>query len=134
MSPWTSFTSGNAVQNILFHRGLLWAATSGGVVVWDVEQKIYRKYTTLDGLPSNSTEPMAVGPDDALWLSTASGIGRYDFSNGTWQVFTLTYVLDDNLVQDIALGPEQDAKLRPMDVENSNRLCYCGGGKEQAWR
>jgi len=56
---WTVFTDGNQIRDLLIVGDDLWAATEGGVVRWNMEKGTYQKYTTADGLMSNSVQAIA---------------------------------------------------------------------------
>jgi ligand-binding sensor domain-containing protein len=103
---WTTFTNATDVYNLLFHDGLLWAATAGGLVVWDIEEGVHVKYTALDGLASNHVQGVVAGPDGGLWFATWRGINRYDPAAGTWQTFTETNSIGDGFVSSMAVGPD----------------------------
>jgi streptogramin lyase len=86
---WYAFTAVNDVSDLAFHDGLLWAATDGGVVAWDVQRGSYVKYTTADGLAGNNVQAIAVGPDGTLWFGTyGDGVSRYDPVSGAWRTFS----------------------------------------------
>ena len=101
---WQVFTSANQVNDLAVQGGILWAATEGGLVRWDIEKCTYAKYTTLDGLPRNSVNAVEVGSDGALWLGTSDGLIRWD--GRQWSSFQEQVPGD---VHDIAVG--QDGTL-----------------------
>jgi len=51
---WQTLSSGNKVLDLLVTGNEVWTATTGGVVRWNAEDGTYRRYTTLDGLASNT--------------------------------------------------------------------------------
>ncbi|MEN8113908.1 MAG: hypothetical protein ABFS21_05925 [Actinomycetota bacterium] len=63
----------------------LWAATSGGLVEWDVATGDFVLYTERDGVPGRHIDTVEIAPDGTVWTVGAGWIGRYD---GSWQVFT----------------------------------------------
>ncbi len=104
---WSQFTNGNRVYDLLFDNGLLWTATSGGVVVWDPATGQALNYTTLDGLGSNAVSAVERGPDGALWFGTwCCGVSRYDPATGDWRTFSTGDGLADDFVLAVAAGPD----------------------------
>jgi hypothetical protein len=101
---WTQHTNGNWINDLLFYQGNLWAATRGGVIVWDSATGRYNKYTTLDGLVSNMVITVELGPDRTLWFGTWGGVSHYDPTTGRWQNFTVANGLAHDIVTVMAVG------------------------------
>ena len=59
---WTVFSNGNEVNDLHVYGNELWAGTTGGLVVWDIEKAAYRKYTSNNGL--GATYVLTVFRDD----------------------------------------------------------------------
>ncbi|MBI5384112.1 MAG: hypothetical protein HZA90_05435 [Verrucomicrobia bacterium] len=51
--------------------GVLWFGTGGGLARWD--EKVWRVFTTRDGLPSNVVRALADDREGALWIGTEGG-------------------------------------------------------------
>jgi ligand-binding sensor domain-containing protein len=110
------FTSGNQINNLLISGNELWAATTGGLVRWDIQKGTYRKYTVADGLPGNFAGSMTQDQQGNLWF-TDVGVSRFDGTH--FQNFTPK----DGLVSDglsitcdhkdniITGGPESSLRL-----------------------
>ncbi|MDZ7290434.1 MAG: hypothetical protein ONB44_14410 [candidate division KSB1 bacterium] len=71
----------------------VWAATTGGVLLWDANRKAFRKFTNTDGLRQNITK--AVGRDQRgrIWIVLATGTiaqptGLIDVYDPAKNVFT----------------------------------------------
>jgi len=56
--------------------GILWAATSGGVVRYDGHH--FTTLTKSDGLAGNSVTSIHCDPDGVMWFGTTSGLSRYN--------------------------------------------------------
>ncbi|MEM7110952.1 MAG: two-component regulator propeller domain-containing protein [Chloroflexota bacterium] len=84
-SNWTSFTHAGQVNDVAVRDNLLWAATDGGVVAWELAGDGVVKYTTEHGLAANRVRALAFAPDGVLWVATTNGIGRFD--GQSWQAF-----------------------------------------------
>ena len=61
---WEVFTSKNDVQDIALAGNTLWAATTGGVVAWNLGDNSYTSYTTVDGLLSCNINQVAMGSNN----------------------------------------------------------------------
>ncbi len=104
---WRAYTNGDSVQDVTFYRGLLWAATTGGVMVWDTETGEHHNYTTLDGLPAIKMYAIEGASDGALWIAPkGEGISRFHPLEGTWQTFTEAHGLGNYYVEDLVAGPD----------------------------
>jgi ligand-binding sensor domain-containing protein len=104
-AKWTTISNGNDVRQVAFdEHGALWAATSGGVVRWNLADGTYTKYTTADGLVDNEVNGVAVAPDGALWFATDGGVSR--LKGQRWQSYTEADGLNSDWVNDVAVGPD----------------------------
>lgn len=86
---WTTFGDTNDIRALAFEGSFsLWAATSGGVVRWDLttDPPTYTVFTIDHGLPSNLVFSVAVDQVGVKWFGTDRGLARFDDS--TWQTFT----------------------------------------------
>ena len=96
---WTSYTYAGPMRDLALGDGLLWAATDGGLVVWDGAGNAAR-FTTEHGLPANRVTSLAIGADGAIWAGTVAGLGRYD--GRAWQTFTAADGLPADAIRDLA--------------------------------
>ncbi|MGD9099814.1 MAG: hypothetical protein PVF45_04985, partial [Anaerolineae bacterium] len=78
-----NYTNGNYVREIALYDGVLWAATSGGVVAWDLATGDAVKYTVLDGLPTNDVEAVAACPIPEMRIIFATEYGLVLFDPAT---------------------------------------------------
>jgi ligand-binding sensor domain-containing protein len=97
---WTSYTYTGPINDLALSNGLLWAATDGGLVVWDGTGASVR-FAAEHGLAGNRVTSVAVGADGAIWAGTRSGLSRYD--GRAWQTFTITAGLPDDRVNDVVV-------------------------------
>jgi sugar lactone lactonase YvrE len=75
----------NDVNDLAFAPGgQLWAATSAGLVEWDLATGDYTVVGEEQGLPARQVEEVEIAPDGAVWSVGNGWIARYD---GSWQVF-----------------------------------------------
>lgn len=66
--------------------GIIWVGTASGLICFDPRTRETVKYTTFNGLPSNSVSSIESDVDGNLWISTNSGVTcldrqSYSFSN-----------------------------------------------------
>ena len=54
--------------------GVLWAATTLGLVRFDIANESVKTYTVEDGLPINSTCSVEIASDGKIWVSTDDGL------------------------------------------------------------
>lgn len=59
------------------HKGV-WIGTRSQGVIYYVNEKEWKQYTTEDGLASNSVSTVMVSSDSAVWVATDKGISRFD--------------------------------------------------------
>ena len=71
--------AGNAVYTILRTRsGELWIGSSKGLNRFDEETNSFTRYSTKNGLPSDTIICMLEDGDGYLWLSTNNGLSKFD--------------------------------------------------------
>jgi len=89
---WRIFSNANFVNGIAVYDGVLWAATEGGVVAWDLASDQAVKYTPLDGLGHLSTYDVVVCPmpEPTVVVATDTGLSLYDIGSGTWNNTPIT--------------------------------------------
>lgn len=71
---------GYTVREVLEDRqGNLWVGTQeGGLLLFDRKTEKYKRYTTVDGLPSNTVLRILEDKKGDLWMSTYNGLSRFD--------------------------------------------------------
>lgn len=102
---WTSYTYAGPIRDLAQSNGLLWAATDGGLVVWDATGAAAR-FNVEHGLPANRVTSVAIGADGAVWAGTVAGLGRYD--GRAWQTFTTADGLPADAIRDLAVDLDGD--------------------------
>ncbi|MCQ4167247.1 EAL domain-containing protein [Tahibacter harae] len=85
--------SGNLVRSIHQSKdGTLWIGTHSGLLRLerlDEAGARFQRYSTQDGLPSNTVYGILEDQAGALWLSTNRGIARFEPGSGAARVFNL---------------------------------------------
>ncbi len=102
---WTSFSHAQKINDLARRDGLIWAASDGGLLVWQEGSQRVVKFNSEHGLAENVTTSVAISIDGAIWVGTASaGVSRYDGTE--WQTFTVADGLPADDVHDLAVGAD----------------------------
>jgi hypothetical protein len=116
--PGTSGIPGRGVNDIAYNPvdGLFWIAfTTEGLASVDIENRIWRHYTTEDGLPSNVVHSVAVDQSGVVWAGTQKGVGKQSGSG------FIGYIKGSGL-------PEERVRKVYVDPNNRVWLGFMGGG------
>ncbi len=94
LSPgWYVYSNANVVRDLAVWDAKLYAATTGGVTMWDLNATgLYTKYTTLAGMGHISNyaiEPCAL-PQPLVISGSLQGLSFFDPSSKRWTVDALT--------------------------------------------
>jgi ligand-binding sensor domain-containing protein len=85
IGQWKSFTDMKPVRSTVWVGSSIWAATSGGVFVFDTLTGQYKKFNHSNGLSSNDKRCIAAEPGVRVWVGGANGyIDTYNLQSGTW--------------------------------------------------
>jgi ligand-binding sensor domain-containing protein len=83
-----SFITGDTVLGLVASKNEVWAATSGGVIWWDLQNESRSKYTTQNGLGSNAVRVIIRDSQGNIWVTCyVSGVSRFD--GNQWDSFTV---------------------------------------------
>ena len=75
----------------------LWLGTQeGGLVLFDRKTNNFKRFTTDDGLPSNTVLRLLEDKEGNLWMSTYNGICRFDKKMKTFRNFSVNDGLQSN--------------------------------------
>ena len=75
------------------NRGNMWIGTLSGLYRYIPEKQILQRYSTEEGLCSNSVKAIEPDKNGRLWISTTAGISKFDIQSG---LFT-NYFMSDGL-------------------------------------
>ena len=96
---WETITTMNEVQDLSITDGDIWAATTGGVFSYSIEQESIVKYSNLDGLESVLLYAICADDKGQIIVGGAKGILEVlNISTGTWRQF---YELEGNSIADL---------------------------------
>jgi len=71
--PWHNFINPNVINDLYCDEKVVWAATEGGAVEWNLETKVPKVYTIFDGLTDNFVLSVAKDAQGIVWLGTYGG-------------------------------------------------------------
>ena len=77
-------------------KGNLWIGTSYGLNKYDPKTKVFKRYTTSDGIANNTIYGVLVDDNDNIWVSTNKGISQIDTKNNTVNNLSVTDGLQGN--------------------------------------
>lgn len=93
------YSNGNKVRDVAVYGDVIWAASTGGLVRYDLATGEGRKYTTQDGLPNIGVYALEVCPvngEDRLIVGNRNGLVVYDAANDGWEAGeTIGFPADD---------------------------------------
>ena len=89
---WRVYSNGNVVNDIVVANTMIWAASDGGVGVWNRSNNEYAKFTTLDGLAANRTTTVVDCPLPGFGLVFGSeqGLQIFDTQRNRWKTLNST--------------------------------------------
>jgi ligand-binding sensor domain-containing protein len=85
VGQWTSFTDMKSVRSAVLVGNSIWAATGGGVFVFDTTSGLFTKFTNIDGLDTNDVLAIAFDGAQYVWVGGAGGwVNVYDNNTHQW--------------------------------------------------
>ncbi len=95
---WYPFTNANVVRDLVVYKGVIYAATLGGLITWRLDSGYSMRYTPLDGMGHISANTIAYCeiPEPRILVGTLSGISVYDPNTGLWEK-SLTFPVDSRV-------------------------------------
>jgi ligand-binding sensor domain-containing protein len=87
---WQIYTSYRDVRSVDIRDNRVWAASTGGLFSFDVNNtSSISRFTSLDGLQSNELSSVVIGNDGNIWAGAFDGsISVYNPSSGMWRSVT----------------------------------------------
>jgi ligand-binding sensor domain-containing protein len=88
IGDWTTYINKNDIQKVILKDGILWCATTGGMVVVNTQDKSLTQLTNVDGLGGNYLNSATVDSTGNLWLGAKNGtITKYDLKENRWDIY-----------------------------------------------
>lgn len=104
---WANYTNMSFVNDVAVEGDILWVATDGGVLAWDLTTQVYTRYTTLEGLLSNGVTSVEIDDAQRKWFGTGRGINILDDTH--WSSYTTANSdLPSNSIRDITIADNGD--------------------------
>ncbi|HEU4928617.1 MAG TPA: T9SS type A sorting domain-containing protein [Candidatus Krumholzibacteria bacterium] len=81
---WNNHIDASMVNDMVYRDGILYLATFGGLVLYDVDLNRFEQFDNVDtGLPSNQLRCLVFDDEDNLYIGTADfGVAKVRMSNG----------------------------------------------------
>jgi ligand-binding sensor domain-containing protein len=96
------YTNGNSANKLAYLNGYLLSSTTGGLIIWDLQNNSYVKMTTKNGLPGGDVRDIILDPvRQGAWVATNGGVGF--FNGAKWTNYTMENGLDSNDILSIIL-------------------------------
>ena len=91
--------SNNAINGIFEDsKKNLWITTEDGLNLFNRDKKLFKRFSSQQGLPSNVTYRVLEDKQNKLWISTSKGLVRYDPASNEMHIFTKAHgLLSDQL-------------------------------------
>lgn len=93
-SGWALYSNPDYVRGLIVHDRLLWTATLGGVVAWNLDTEMPTLYTTRDGLAEIQSNAIVYCPmpQERIVVAHSSGVlSVYDLSLKRWSRILITF-------------------------------------------
>ncbi|HTY38853.1 MAG TPA: hypothetical protein VMH23_17165 [Bacteroidota bacterium] len=89
LGRWHNFTDMKTVRAIASTTDSIWAATSGGLFLFNPSSGLYSKFTNSEGVSSNDLTAVTVDGTGKVWIGASDGsLDVYTPSGGTWTIVT----------------------------------------------
>jgi ligand-binding sensor domain-containing protein len=86
VGQWKSFTDMKSVRSAVLVANNIWAATGGGVFVFDTARGSFNRFTNIDGLDTNDVLAIAFDGTQNIWVGGAGGwVNVYDIQAHRWR-------------------------------------------------
>jgi len=69
-------------------RGRLWFMTASGISLWDPQRRIWKTFTTEDGLTANKANAYAFDAQGDLWIGTSKGVDVFLMDPARWEHYS----------------------------------------------
>ncbi len=80
---WVNHLDTSMINEIVYKDGVLYMATFGGLVLYDVARGEFEQFANIPRIPSNAMRCLAFDADDNLYIGTADfGVAKVRFSGG----------------------------------------------------
>ncbi len=86
-----AYTNANVVRDLVVYKGVIHAATLGGLITWRLDSGYSMQYTPLNGMGQVSATSIAYCeiPEPRILVGTQVGISLFDPNSGIWETKSL---------------------------------------------
>lgn len=85
---WLNFTNKNSIVDVAAGPGVVWCATTGGALRFDLATDRIDQFTTAEGLGGTSLLSVAVDTSGTVWFGGNNGtLTKYEARTNRWTVF-----------------------------------------------
>ena len=94
----TNYTNKNDIRGIAVKGDSVWIATTGGVVLRNIDGTLIATYTTDEGLPRNYVSTVFADSQGNIWCGTSNGVVKFDDSGMTQvpEVYSAELIFEDS--------------------------------------
>lgn len=91
IGTWTTFTNINFIHDIINEGDILWMATTGGVVLFDLQASgCIRTYSNIDGIAHIVVTSVTMDPKGDVWFGTdGGGLSKLRRFKDTWRTYAV---------------------------------------------
>jgi ligand-binding sensor domain-containing protein len=107
VGEWTTFTSKREIRDLAIDsRGIVWAATSGGMFSYNPSDSTFQQFTTSEGLKTIDLTAITIDDAGAIWVGAQNGfLHRFNPQTFTW-----------SYVSDIALRTDPFKRINALQT------------------
>ena len=112
---WTSYTDHKEVLDIEKEGNILWVATNGGLLKWDLLNETYLKFSTNEGLISNFIYDISIDAEGNKWMATSRGVSVLNV-DGSITNYTTNDGLYTNIVTSVVIDNQNNKWFSCFDI------------------
>ena len=108
---WKTYTSKKDIRDFFSYNGFLWAASSGGIFSYNLNDSVYTEYTTSEGLRTINITALTIYKNEVIWIGGADGsLHAFHPKNKSWKY-----------INDIVLDTEPNKRINKL-ITNGDTL------------
>jgi ligand-binding sensor domain-containing protein len=119
---WTIYSNIGDVASIIFKQDQLLLGTTGGLVLWNIEDKTYKKFTTIDGLGDNRIGYFCFDSSEILWIGSYNSITKFD--GNEFEAYQPENILADRWVDYKGKTNVREMHFWPTGQDDSGNLWF----------
>ncbi len=100
LNNWTTFTAMREVVEFVELDGSIWAATTGGLLIYDISSERYQSFTNTSGLASNDISSISVDEFQRVWVAQSNGF-IHIFNSATREIEDVISVFENTYIHNM---------------------------------